>query len=60
MTWLFTKGDDYRDRSGMPDLAALQRNLDTEQQLGLLKEKIDVQKYADLSLVKEAAKRAER
>lgn len=58
--WLFTKGDDYRDHSGMPDLAALQRNLDTEHQLGLLKEKIDVQKYADLSLVKEAAKRVGR
>jgi ABC-type nitrate/sulfonate/bicarbonate transport system substrate-binding protein len=55
--WLFTKGDDYRDRSGRPDLAALQRNLDTERKLGLLKEKIDIRKYADLSLVKAAAKR---
>ena len=55
--WLFTKGDDYRDRSGVPDLVALQRNLDTEQRLGLLKEKIDVRKYADLSLVKEAGRR---
>ncbi|MGH6983709.1 MAG: ABC transporter substrate-binding protein [Stellaceae bacterium] len=55
--WLFTKGDDYRDRSGVPDLAALQRNLDTEQRLGLLKEKIEVRKYADLSLVKEAGRR---
>ncbi len=55
--WLFTKGDDYRDRSGVPDLAALQRNLDTERRLGLLKEKIEVKKFADLSLVEEAARR---
>lgn len=55
--WLFTKGDDYRDRSGVPDLAALQRNLDTEQRLGLLKEKIEIRKYADLGLVKEAGRR---
>jgi len=55
--WLFTKGDDYRDPNGMPDLAALRRNLDTEVQLGLLKQKIDVNKYADLSMVKAAGQR---
>lgn len=52
--WLFTKKDDYRDPTGLPDLAALQRNLDTTEKLGLLKIHVDVKKYTDLSIVKEA------
>jgi len=58
-SWLFTKGGDfYHDPNGLPDLTALQRNIDLQQQLGFLKAKLDVKKYADLSLVEEAAKRA--
>lgn len=51
----FTHRDDYRDPNGLPNLQALQRTLNNMVRLGFLKKKIDVQKYADLSLVKEAA-----
>ncbi|HEX2567885.1 MAG TPA: ABC transporter substrate-binding protein [Burkholderiales bacterium] len=59
--WLFLKagqdGDYYRDPSLMPDLKALQANLDLTTELGLLKGKVDVAKHSDLSIVQEAAKR---
>jgi sulfonate transport system substrate-binding protein len=55
--WAFTKKDNYRDLNGLPDLAMLQRNIDEVHKLGFIKSSIDVPKYADLSLVKEAAKR---
>lgn len=54
LDWAFTKRDLYRDPNGVPDLAMLQRNLDAEYKLGFIKADIDVKKYADLSLVKEA------
>lgn len=55
--WIFTKKDFYRDPTGLPDLDTLQTNLDTQRELGLLKDTVEVKKYADLSLVKEAAQR---
>jgi NitT/TauT family transport system substrate-binding protein len=55
--WLFTKNDYYRDPDARPNLTALQANLKTQKQLGLLTADIDVGKYTDLSLVDEAAKR---
>lgn len=55
--WLFTKKDDYRSPDGLPDLAALQSNLNTQKEQGLLNVDIDVKKYSDLSLEKEAAAR---
>src|SRR6185437_7022895 len=55
--WLFTKADTYRDPNLVPNLDALQRNVDTTRELGLVKKPIDIKKYADLSLVREAAKR---
>lgn len=55
--WLFTHKDTYRDPNDMPDLAALQRNIDTQKEAGFLKADIDVKKFADLSLVETAAKR---
>ena len=55
--WLFTKQDTYRDPNLMPNLEALQRNVDTTRELGFVKKPIDIKKYADLSLVQEAAKR---
>jgi len=59
--WLFVKagqsGDYYRDPSMLPDLKALQANIDLQQQLGLVKATIDVAKHSDLSVVKEAAGR---
>ncbi len=54
---VFTEKDYYRDPSGLPDLAMLQRNLETQHELGLLKEVPNVKQYADLSIIEEAAKR---
>jgi NitT/TauT family transport system substrate-binding protein len=55
--WLFTKQDTYRDPNLVPNLDALQQNVDTTRDLGFVKNKIDIKKYADLSLVQEAANR---
>jgi NitT/TauT family transport system substrate-binding protein len=55
--WIFTKKDAYRDPNMLPDLAALQRNVDMTRDLGFVRGTIDVKKYTDLSLVEEAAKR---
>lgn len=55
--WVFTKRDYYRNPDVIPNVAALQNNLNVQKELGLLKMSIDVKKYADLSLVEEAAKR---
>jgi NitT/TauT family transport system substrate-binding protein len=56
-TWVFTKQDNYRDPGMMPDLAALQRNVDLTRNLGFIKASFDVTKFADLSIVRDAAKR---
>jgi NitT/TauT family transport system substrate-binding protein len=59
--WLFLKGgqngDYFRDRSMVPDLKAMQANINLQHELGLLKATVDVAKHADLSIVQEAAKR---
>jgi ABC-type nitrate/sulfonate/bicarbonate transport system substrate-binding protein len=55
--WLFTKADTYRDPNLLPNLDALQRNVDTVKDLGFVKKHINIKEYADLSLVQEAAKR---
>ncbi|MCC6608086.1 MAG: ABC transporter substrate-binding protein [Burkholderiales bacterium] len=59
--WLFTKagqaGDNYRDPNLVPNLDALQANIDLQHKLGLLKANLDVKKHSDLSIVHEAAKR---
>jgi NitT/TauT family transport system substrate-binding protein len=55
--WLFTQRDYYRDPNMLPNLEALQRNLDMTTDLGFVKGKVDVAKHTDLSLVKEAAAR---
>ncbi|HUZ72924.1 MAG TPA: ABC transporter substrate-binding protein [Stellaceae bacterium] len=56
-SWVFTKRDYYRDPEALPDLNALQANVNTQHQLGFLKTSLDVKKYADLSIVKEAAQK---
>jgi NitT/TauT family transport system substrate-binding protein len=56
-SWIFTPKDYYRDRSLVPDIAALQRNVDLTRDLGFVKASFDVSKYSDLSIVQEAAKR---
>jgi sulfonate transport system substrate-binding protein len=55
--WLFTKADYYRDPDDLPNLQALQQNVDELVTQGLLPAHIDVAAHADLSLVKEAAAR---
>ena len=55
--WFFTGKDYARNRDLLPDLAALQSNIDETRALGFFKAPIDVQKYADLSIVREAAAR---
>jgi sulfonate transport system substrate-binding protein len=55
--WVYTDKDNYRDRNLLPDLAALQRNVDLTHDLGFVRASFDVHKFADLSLVQEAAKR---
>lgn len=55
--WLFTKNDFYRDPNGLLDTAVLQDNIDKMVDLGFLKSGIDVKKYVDLALVREAGMR---
>src|SRR5215813_3445614 len=55
--WVFTKKDAYRDPNMLPDLTALQRNVDMTRDLGFVRGALDVKKHTDLSLVEEAAKR---
>ncbi len=56
-SWLFTHADIYRNPDNIPDLDALQSNLVTQKAAGFLNIDIDVPKFADLSIVEEAAKR---
>ncbi len=55
--WVFTKTDAYRAPDMMPDLDALQRNVDMTKDLGYASASFDVKAYSDLSMVEEAAKR---
>jgi NitT/TauT family transport system substrate-binding protein len=56
-SWLFTKKDYYRNPKLVPNLEALQKNIDLQKDLGLLKTSIDIKKFSELSLVEAAAKR---
>lgn len=55
--WLFTKQDYYRDPNMLPDLGALQKNVDMTKNLGFVQASFDVKAHSDLSLIEEAAKR---
>jgi sulfonate transport system substrate-binding protein len=55
--WLFTNRDCYHDPDMLPNLAALQKNVDLTQELGFVKGKVDVKANSDLSMIQEAAKR---
>lgn len=55
--WLLTEQDFYRDPNAMPNLEALQRNLDILREVGFLKERFEVRPYADVSLVEAARAR---
>jgi NitT/TauT family transport system substrate-binding protein len=58
--WLYTHKDLYRDPDMLPDLDALQRSIDVQQSLGLLREKLDIRKYVDLGVTQDAAKRLKK
>lgn len=55
--WAFTRDDSYRDPNALIDVERMQKNIDDLKNLGILKETIDVTKYVDMSLAKEAAAR---
>jgi NitT/TauT family transport system substrate-binding protein len=55
--WAFTHADSYRDPKGEPDLKALQSNLDMLRDVGFIKDRVPAERYADLSMVREAASR---
>jgi sulfonate transport system substrate-binding protein len=55
--YAFTKRDAYHDPNLMPNLDALQKNVDMTHELGFTRASFDVKKYSDLSMVEEAAKR---
>jgi len=52
--WLFTERDFYRHRNGVPNLKALQQNIDKTKDIGFIKAPLEVAKFADLSLIEEA------
>ena len=56
-SWAFTHKDAYHDPNLMPNLEALQKNVDMTKELGFIKSSFDVKKYSDLSMIEEAAKR---
>jgi sulfonate transport system substrate-binding protein len=55
--WLFTERDYYRDPSMLPDLEALQKNVDLVKDLGFVKDDLDVSRYTDLTLIEDATAR---
>ena len=55
--WIFTKREYYRDPNMVPNLDALQKNIDMTKDLGFVRATFDVKKHADLSIVQEAAQR---
>ncbi len=55
--WAFTKRDYYRDPNGIPNLKAMQANVDLLSNLGFLKTKFDLAPHVDLSYIKGAASR---
>jgi NitT/TauT family transport system substrate-binding protein len=54
---LFTKEDNYRSPNSEPNLVSLQHSLDLQHEMGIQKTAIDAQRYADLTIVHEAAAR---
>lgn len=55
--WAFTNQDYYRNPQMLPNLEALQKNVDLTQQLGFVPARLDVPSHTDLTMIEEAAKR---
>jgi NitT/TauT family transport system substrate-binding protein len=58
--YIFTHKDNYQDLNGRPNLVAIASNIHAQRELDFIKADVDVTRYADLSLVDEAAKRVGR
>jgi ABC-type nitrate/sulfonate/bicarbonate transport system substrate-binding protein len=56
-SYAFTKKDFYRSPTATPDIKALQSNIDLMQELGVIKQKVEVKPYVDLSYLDAAKKR---
>jgi NitT/TauT family transport system substrate-binding protein len=57
LDWAFTTKDYYHAENMMPDLAALQKNIEVARDVGFVKGTLDVSKYADLTILDEAVRR---
>ena len=55
--YIFTKDDNYRSLDALPELKPLQNNWKAMRDFNLLKQDLNVEDYADLSIAKEAAAR---
>jgi len=55
--WIFSKNDYYRDPNLIPDLDALQKNVDMTRDLGFARGSLNVKAHSDLSLIQEATNR---
>jgi NitT/TauT family transport system substrate-binding protein len=55
--WAFTRQDQFRSPDVVPDLDALQRNVDLLWKLGFLKSPLNIGEHSDMSLVREAVLR---
>jgi sulfonate transport system substrate-binding protein len=55
--WLYTKDDYYRDPNLLPNLDALQKNVDMTKDIGFVNASFDVKAHSDLSMIQEAGKR---
>lgn len=55
--YIFTKSDNYRSLDALPDLTVIQNNWTAMKELGLTRQVLKANDYADLSIVKEAATR---
>lgn len=53
----FNHEDFYRDPNGLPNVKALQTDVNAAETLGVIKQRLDVSKYLDLSYMREAARR---
>jgi NitT/TauT family transport system substrate-binding protein len=58
--YIFTQRDNYRSLDALPDLGIIQKNWAAMKELGLTKQELNVNDYADLSVVKEAAARLKK
>jgi NitT/TauT family transport system substrate-binding protein len=55
--WVFTEQDYFRNPTMLPELDALQKNVDLVRDLGFVKDDLDVVQYTDLTLIQEATAR---